>query len=438
MSELREGPELYLAVDMIENEASADEETATSVVSTLLSAQLQALADRVAMANLPGNLEGLFAHYIIGNETPFPLTWDVDCAKEEWLDKHALDANHYPVLAAMGYSLRSASASAPPTFQSIFITGLQKLRRRNPLPEDRISFAYQPKAFLGLALGIVQLGDAGMEYRAWLGKILTDCLQNEFPFYHTLLYGCIRYELTGEALLISDIQKATEPLELALLAWGIQRGAFSLLRSKKDLSQLYKHTLHTASTVDVHLLDPSQAAVVWRALHTLLMRSIEEIMLSRNHVSLILQRFEAALRRWRWDSEPTMRNPIRWPITSEREVQDILWLILRSVFDDVVDEDTLPKLGHSTYRADFGLPSLRLLIEVKYVRQAADFKKIEKEVLEDAAAYLLHTQERYDRILVFIYDHSSSVQEYSVTKNALLLLPQIENVIIVSRPSQLP
>jgi hypothetical protein len=32
-----------------------------------------------------------------------------------------------------------------------------------------------------------------------------------------------------------------------------------------------------------------------------------------------------------------------------------------------VDEETLPKLGHSTYRADFGIPSLGILIEVKYV-----------------------------------------------------------------------
>ena len=133
-----------------------------------------------------------------------------------------------------------------------------------------------------------------------------------------------------------------------------------------------------------------------------------------------------------------MRHPIHWPIVSEREIQDILWLILRSVFDDVVDEETLPKFGHSTYRADFGIPSLRLLIEAKYTRQASDFKKIEKEILEDTVAYLLHTKERYDRIIVFIYDHSSSVQEHSVTKNALLMLPQVKDVIIVSRPSQLP
>jgi len=153
---------------------------------------------------------------------------------------------------------------------------------------------------------------------------------------------------------------------------------------------------------------------------------------------MILRRFEAALRRWRWDDSSKMKRPITWPITSEREVQDIVWLILRSVFDDVVDEETLPKLGHSTYKADFGIPSLRLLIEAKYCREASDFKKIEKEIMEDAVAYLIHIKDRYDRILVFIYDHSSSVQEHAVTAIALRELPGIEDVIIVSRPSQLP
>jgi len=57
-----------------------------------------------------------------------------------------------------------------------------------------------------------------------------------------------------------------------------------------------------------------------------------------------LENFEATMRRWRWDAD-TLHNPIRWQITQEREIQDILWLILRSYFPDIVDEDTLPKLG---------------------------------------------------------------------------------------------
>ena len=84
------------------------------------------------------------------------------------------------------------------------------------------------------------------------------------------------------------------------------------------------------------------------------------------------------MKRWRWDSE-TLQRPIRWPVRSEREVQDILWLMLRPLCEDLEDEDTLPKFGHSSYRADFGIPSLGLLIEVKYARSGAEFKAIENK-----------------------------------------------------------
>ena len=58
-------------------------------------------------------------------------------------------------------------------------------------------------------------------------------------------------------------------------------------------------------------------------------------------------------------------------------------------------------------------------------------------MMEDSVGYLLET-ENYQRLVVFIYDDSSSVQEHSVTSRALEQLPNVEGVVIVSRPSQLP
>ena len=163
--------------------------------------------------------------------------------------------------------------------------------------------------------------------------------------------------------------------------------------------------------------------------------AIDQAILSRSHLVTVLSRLEAAMRRWRCDDN-SVKHPIRWPVTAEREVQDILWLILRPVFDDLVDEETLPKLGHSTYRADFGIPSLGILIEVKYVRKSSDFKEVEKQVLEDSVAYL-NGVTAYKEIVVFIYDDSASVQEHDTTATALRSIDGISDVIIVSRPSQL-
>jgi hypothetical protein len=102
----------------------------------------------------------------------------------------------------------------------------------------------------------------------------------------------------------------------------------------------------------------------------------------------------------------------------------------------VVDEDALPKLGHSTYKADFGIGSLKLIIEAKFATSKDDFKKIEKEVQEDCIPYLRDL--RYESLIVFIYDDSASVQEHDTTRRALLEIPGIVDVVIVSRPSQLP
>jgi hypothetical protein len=111
------------------------------------------------------------------------------------------------------------------------------------------------------------------------------------------------------------------------------------------------------------------------------------------------------------------KDPIRWQVEAEREVQDILWVMLRPYFEDLVYEDPLPKVGHSSYRTDFGVPSLRLLIEVKYARKAVAFKELEKEVMEDSIANLANT-DRYDRIIVFIYDDSSSSEHHATTRRA--------------------
>jgi hypothetical protein len=103
--------------------------------------------------------------------------------------------------------------------------------------------------------------------------------------------------------------------------------------------------LQKAAVVDPSTLDASRAALVWSAVHASLVRSVDKLVLSRSHVPILLRRFDAAMRRWRWDDPPVVRqHPIRWEVTVEREVQDILWIILRSVFEDVIDEEILPKV----------------------------------------------------------------------------------------------
>jgi REase_DpnII-MboI len=210
----------------------------------------------------------------------------------------------------------------------------------------------------------------------WLLGILSDERLQPADRFQDLLQRHVRSTLDGQPVL-ADPQPRDDAAVLAVIHWMSVTGTARLADQASQLTALQQRILKTALRTEPAALTIPQAAAIHRAVADILDASIDEMVLSRSQIGTVLRRFEAAIRRWRWD-EDDLHDPIRWPVRSEREVQDILWLILRSVFDDVVDEETLPKVGHSTYRADFGLPCLGVLIEAKYARHHADFKKIEK------------------------------------------------------------
>jgi hypothetical protein len=222
----------------------------------------------------------------------------------------------------------------------------------------------------------------------------------------------------------------------AAFDWWLDHGAPSGVVTADQRLALRASIVERTLTEDVGRRSAHQAALLWRVLRAAVSEETSAVLRTRATVTHVLNQFESCLRRWRWDSSD-LRTPVRWPIRSEREVQDILWLLLRGMFHDLEDEDTLPKFGHSTYRADLGIPSLAVLIEVKFARTAADFKTIEKEVLQDIEPYR-RLPERYREIVVFIYDDSCSVQEHDTTRRALRSLPGVAEVLIASRPSHLP
>lgn len=100
------------------------------------------------------------------------------------------------------------------------------------------------------------------------------------------------------------------------------------------------------------------------------------------------------------------------PPRSEREVQDLIWIVLRSHFDRLDREDTLPKFGVKSYRPDFGIPQLRTLIEVKFIGEKTLPASIQEELLADLPGYLAD-QQRYDGVLYFVYDAAQKLRDPS-------------------------
>jgi hypothetical protein len=387
---------------------------------------------RISTATIPGSLEFLLACYFLGRTRVPGLSLENRQLSASWLEENRSRLGQTPVLAAIGYGLADASPGTQATARSMLSSGLRRLMSRNPFT-DRLTFAYDLPQVVGIGLAAQALAADLPEFSEWFAYILQDDRLQPSGRFQALVYEHVRALLTG--LTAAAVIRRDDDVSVIALRYWMASGGTARPPDADEHRDLQKRITSEALRTELDQLSVSRIALMYRVVTAILDASIDQTILSRSHLVAVLGRFEAAMRRWRFDSD-RLQKPIRWPITAEREVQDILWLILRSVFDDIVEEETLPKVGHSTYRADFGIPSLGVLIEVKYVRKSSDFKAIETEVMIDSVAYL-HGVTAYREIVVFIYDESASVQEHDTTAIALRGIDSISDVIIVSRPSQL-
>jgi REase_DpnII-MboI len=387
---------------------------------------LERLRRAVIDQNKPGSLEGLLARHILSSNSHFSLDWRVEC-DQTWMDHY--NPASLPMVASLGYSMaHDFHAARLPALRE----GIERSMGRDPLRGGHLNLNRHSATLLGLVLGVETLGPSYTEELAWSRRLATSLPEDPHGVEGDVLYAYIRWTVLGEKAQIPTLP-ALSLYQFSFYDWMIRRNLNRNVIAPEELRQSRVRALELAAT-DLAFETAYQAALIWAAVEASLFHALDSAALAPSHVAAVLRNFEAAMRRWRWDSDD-LSHPIRWTIRQEREVQDILWLILRSYFDDVIDEETLPKFGHASYRIDFGIPSLGVIVEVKYAFERGDFKKIEKEILQDLVPYL-SPSDRYRSVIVFIYDASASVQEHDMTRQSLLTAPGVVDVIIVSRPSQ--
>ena len=118
------------------------------------------------------------------------------------------------------------------------------------------------------------------------------------------------------------------------------------------------------------------------------------------------------------------------PPVSERDVQEILWIMLRAQFERVDREDVLPRFGAKSYRPDFGLPDLALLIEAKFVGTKTDVGSIQEELLADVPGYLPDSN-RYNSMVAFVYDHAHKLRDSRKFVEDIRTVEGVVDVIVV-------
>lgn len=120
---------------------------------------------------------------------------------------------------------------------------------------------------------------------------------------------------------------------------------------------------------------------------------------------------------------------LKKPLKDEKDVQRVLWTVLRSHFTDLVDEEVLGKFGLKHYQDDFGIPSLATVVEVKVIKESTDLKRLQEELMIDAVGYLA-TMTGYRHLVFFIYNMANRIVD-SAFVEALESLDSVAAVVIV-------
>ncbi|WP_295199527.1 hypothetical protein [uncultured Chryseobacterium sp.] len=99
-------------------------------------------------------------------------------------------------------------------------------------------------------------------------------------------------------------------------------------------------------------------------------------------------------------------------VEDEYDVQDILYVVLKSVFPNLRDEDAIPKVGGKTTKIDLIIREERILIEVKMIKEKDSNETHFIEQLKvDFESY--HECKWLEKLFCFVYDPYKKTRDIS-------------------------
>lgn len=151
-----------------------------------------------------------------------------------------------------------------------------------------------------------------------------------------------------------------------------------------------------------------------------------------------LEHIPVGLKRWTWEDVGRTRGaePVKWPVENEYHVQNLLYVLLAPIFNDIADEVNLQPVGQKNPRIDLYLPSLHTIIEVKYRKDVKkSFSALIGEIAEDASLYRADAKYKNALIVNFLWDCTRGTQEHAKFKEGVLKIDGINGCVVVSAPS---
>ena len=350
----------------------------------------------------------------------------------------------YPEAAYLGFSIGGRPYSEVPTnVIDSFVSSMDRLSGRTGTGLQ--DFASDDVAVLGIADGVSSLvgwnTDKAPGFAEWLRNLINE--------YRAEAAWSVRARDLAADLLDHRGRLRTTPQETRLEELTLDlclREAWpdvflGTTYPNETTRELLLSTLLAKSAPEPGDLERSS---VWlKSLDLLVRQAAQSLVTSTEGVIRLLKNTQSALRRWVWEETARRkgRYAARWVIDNEYHVQSLLWTILYPIFSsDLRDEQYLPGYGLAQPRYDLGIVSLKLIIEVKFVRQKSDFKAVEEQIAGDLGLYF-EDLDRFNRLIVYIYDDCDTQHPelYDVLRSVLMQRDQrIVDVVFVRRPGMMP
>lgn len=345
-----------------------------------------------------------------------------------------------PRIASVGFGI-GTDRSVPDGMVGGFISALERLQHRSA---NNLQTLADDVALLGIADGIAHLKDADRsrvgETKDWLIQIIE---RTAFPKQWSYRMRSLAGDLLENRGRLRVLPDSTDIDALALELALRESWPLAFLETPGFSQDTYDSLLHALLAQPAPKSGDLEKAVVWlKALDVIVDIACKSLLPTISDTVHILKNVQHSLKRWRFEERPRRAGvkPSQWLIDNEYDVQALLWAILYPIYEaELVDEVYLQNWGNVQPRADLGILKLKLIIEIKIAREPSDFRELEEQIAGDTGLYFKDPTQ-FDRMIAFIYDDCDKhePERYDSLKNALKKREQIEDVIIIRRPSMIP
>lgn len=315
--------------------------------------------------------------------------------------------------------------------------GLERLAGRSPVVDEiPMPFCSDAVGILGVALGARSLADKGVSSQivGWLSRFLPNIYNLDgTENWQRNLFQAADHVLGGGIKLPASAPSQVEDIRIALAAKNALPNIDGKLAEQEEERAL--KLILTQGTAET----PYERAAIRLSALEYIVRAAPAVVpgrISAQDLVHLLERIPAGLRKWTREQQPrtTTGTARQWHIDNEYHVQNLLWVMLAPIFPDLDDEQYLTKIGQKNPRADLHIPSMKLIVEAKFLRPGDKLQKVIDEISSDASLYSAMGND-CSGIIPFIWDDGARSQEHDYLRQGLRKLPNIIDAVVIARPS---